>query len=179
MLLNKRLKIVRQLLGIAESLGIKLERRGSFAPTWNGKSVNLDGPADYSDLLHEFAHWQVAAKHRRRLVNYGLGSPDPYTHIEHNRHNSNIDERDEEQSSLLGIAYEAALGLEFTATLNDHAWWPYFSPRGEEESLALLQESAEGHGFWKFWRIIFTLQKRGLLTGHLPTGLLGDKKSGG
>lgn len=79
----------------------------------------------WSNLLHEVAHCQVAAPSRRRMSDFGLGmTPDglmdrpgavPLM-------TSSTANGEEEYASALGILWEAHLGLDYEDTLNTHQW---------------------------------------------------------
>lgn len=110
---------------LAADLGVDL----STAPPgrgyqWDGRSIATGGVHD-ADVLHDIAHWLVAAKRRRQLPEFGLG-PSPSAHAQHTqRHLSYQFAQDEESmASLLGIAWERRLGMDWKDTVMEHGWRP-------------------------------------------------------
>lgn len=145
---------------IAEYLGIKLDERDphdSFM--WDGFTIGIGGQSD-SNIIHEISHWLLSPSWRRKIVDFGLGSG-PETG---NTRKANLAEVssdhflggqssfEESCASLLGIAFEAALGLDFNKTFEDHEW---YNDVGEDN----------------FWIIVAKLNEFGLLENHYPTVL--------
>jgi hypothetical protein len=112
-------------LAIAAKQGIAT-RPGSPALdfSWNGESLRADTEAYV--LLHEVAHFQLAAPARRQVIDFGLGAG-PETG---NRATADsaaclfgIDrEHEEALASLLGILWEVELGQPALASLLDQNW---------------------------------------------------------
>ena len=80
---------------------------------------NSGGEWDYSNTIHEIAHWIVSTPERRKEINWGLGpSPDGFFSIETVKHSYD----EEGEASLLGIAIERKLGLPWERTFRYHQW---------------------------------------------------------
>jgi hypothetical protein len=115
----------RQALALAASFGMGLRAgrpRGGFG--WDGRSLRTATEAYV--LLHEVAHYQLAAPTRRRHVDFGLG-PGPETgDIRAAARQASrfglAREREEAMASLLGILWEAALGQPALASFLDQNW---------------------------------------------------------
>lgn len=139
-----------QIQKIANHLGILLSSRSPRDTyLWDGHSIGVGG-LNYSHQLHEIAHWQVATPQQRTQVDFGLG-PGPETGLKVDLLVSPEEaQHQEELASLLGIAYEAALGLNYLDTLRCHSW-----------------EYDTG-----FFETIQFLTHRGLLSQHLPTTMI-------
>jgi len=96
-----------------------------------GQDFNWDGTAARSDteayvLLHEAAHFQLAAPTRRQRIDFGLG-PGPDTgRREAAEAAATIfgleREREEAMASLLGILWEVELGQPALASFLDQNW---------------------------------------------------------
>jgi hypothetical protein len=91
---------------------------------WNGSALRADSEAYV--LLHEVAHFQVAAPERRSLPEFGLGAgPDTLLRAEAEgaqRVFGLAREAEEAAASLLGILWEAALGHPALASFLDQNW---------------------------------------------------------
>jgi len=77
-------------------------------------------------LLHEIAHFQLAAPARRRLAEFGLG-PGPETGDRRTAERQAVlrgiaREREEAMASLLGILWEVELGQPALASFLDQNW---------------------------------------------------------
>lgn len=138
-----------RVISLAAVLGIPLSSREDGF-NWDGKTVACAIPVfDTSDVIHEIAHWLCSSPQRRALPNYGLG-PSAECDDAPELLWEPIAQEEEEHASLLGVAFEAALGLDFFRTLEIHSW---------------VYDDMAGP---KFWRIIAQLNRRGLLVGHVP-----------
>jgi hypothetical protein len=92
--------------------------------SWDGKALRADTEAYV--LLHEAAHFQLAAPERRGCIDFGLG-PGPETG---NRAAAAAAatlsglalEREEAMASLLGILWEVELGQPALASFLDQNW---------------------------------------------------------
>ncbi len=141
------------LLGV---VGISISRR-RIGPTWDGSTLAISG-LEPADIIHELAHWLVATPRERKMPEYGCGMS-LFTSFESAKIlNDRTDSFREENASVLGIAYGAAIGFppdEIEFLLEEHNWSDSF-PRH----------------FWLdeyFWRVVVRLNRTGLMRGHLPT----------
>jgi hypothetical protein len=116
-----RLAVVR----LAGRLGIPIR---SGAPPrsfgWDGR-IMRSGTEAYV-LLHEIAHWQMAAGRRRHAPEFGLG-PGPETGHRAAAERATLltgeaREREEAMASLLGILWETALRQPALASFLDQNW---------------------------------------------------------
>ena len=115
----------RQALAALTGLGMAI-REGAPSEdfSWDGRAVR-SGTEAYV-LLHEAAHFQLAAPARRRRIDFGLG-PGPET----GRRAAAAQaatlfglarEREEAMASLLGILWEVELGHPALASFLDQNW---------------------------------------------------------
>jgi hypothetical protein len=117
---------------------------------WDGAALN--GATEAYVILHEIAHFVLAPRERRCLVDFGLG-PGPDT-IDRDRAEcaavvAPLARAEEEAAaSLLGIIWEARLSQPALASFLDQNW------------LEGLERSAAGH----FSHVLAGLQRRGLLS---------------
>jgi len=92
--------------------------------SWDGKA--LRGDTEAYVLLHEAAHFQLAAPLRRQAIDFGLGpGPETGDRAAAAAAASLFDlaaEREEAMASLLGILWEAALGHPALASFLDQNW---------------------------------------------------------
>lgn len=90
---------------------------------WDGALLYAGNMSTGSNLIHEVAHYFVAAEPDRKIPEYGLGNaPDsnvkaPYTKAMHLR------DVEESQASILGILWEKELGHDYFYTLEKHGWY--------------------------------------------------------
>jgi hypothetical protein len=115
----------REALALAARFGMAV-RPGSPSLdfSWNGNS--LRGDTEAYVLLHEVAHFQLAAPRRRHAIDFGLG-PGPETGDCAGAEAAAslfglAAEREEAMASLLGILWEAALGHPALASFLDQNW---------------------------------------------------------
>ncbi len=115
----------RRALALAAAQGIAT-RAGSPALdfSWNGESLRADTEAYV--LLHEVAHFQLAAPERRQIVDFGLGAG-PETGDRAAADSAAClfgmaREQEEALASLLGILWEVELGQPALASLLDQNW---------------------------------------------------------
>ena len=92
--------------------------------SWDGHGVRCDTEAYV--LLHEVAHFQLAAPARRRRIDFGLG-PGPETGERAAAEEQAslfglAREREEAMASLLGILWEVELGHPALASFLDQNW---------------------------------------------------------
>lgn len=92
--------------------------------SWDGRGVRCDTEACV--LLHEAAHFQLAAPERRRRIDFGLGpGPETGDRATAERQASLFGlarEREEAMASLLGILWEVELGQPALASFLDQNW---------------------------------------------------------
>jgi hypothetical protein len=115
----------RDALALASRVGMAV-RPGSprLDFSWSGKA--LRGDTEAYVLLHEVAHFQLAAPLRRHAIDFGLG-PGPETGDRAGAAAAAslfelAAEREEAMASLLGILWEAALGHPALASFLDQNW---------------------------------------------------------
>ena len=101
---------------IAEHLGIQLDMNRTLR-RWDGKSISCKNLFD-SDIIHEIAHWMVAPQSRRDKIDFGI-----YKEL-------SIDESNNEEAlaSLLGVSFEAGLGMDYIDTLLEHSLIEFSAP---------------------------------------------------
>lgn len=101
-----------------------LDEPPSASFMWDGRVIRTDVEATV--IVHELAHWLVAAPERRPLVEFGLG-PGPETS---RRKEARAQQRlsfeqcmhEEQQTSLLGILWEAELGQPAILAFLEQNW---------------------------------------------------------
>lgn len=114
-----------QALHLLASLGMAMRDghpREDFS--WNGTTVRSETEAYV--LLHEAAHFQLAAPTRRHAIDFGLG-PGPETGARDEAERAAMlfgiaREREEAMASLLGILWEVELGQPALASFLDQNW---------------------------------------------------------
>jgi hypothetical protein len=112
-------------LALATRVGMAVQAGSpSLDFSWNGKA--LRGDTEAYVLLHEVAHFQLAAPLRRHIIDFGLG-PGPETGDRVGAAAAAsvfglAAEREEAMASLLGILWEAALGHPALASFLDQNW---------------------------------------------------------
>ncbi|MGH6968110.1 MAG: hypothetical protein ACREEL_01335 [Stellaceae bacterium] len=117
--------------------------------SWDG--VALRSATEAYVLLHEVAHYQLAAPARRTWVDFGLG-PGPETgHRERAARAQTVfglaREREEAMASLLGILWEAELGHPALASLLDQNWLEGAGRPGTAAHFTDIFTSLERGGF--------------------------------
>ena len=58
---------------LAKLLGVRVERRPTYTPLWDGRALNIHGLNEMG-YVHELMHWLLATPFRRSLPNFGHGS---------------------------------------------------------------------------------------------------------
>jgi hypothetical protein len=115
----------RQAIALADALDIAV-RPGSPALdfSWNGEA--LRGDTEAYVLLHEVAHFQLAAPARRHVIDFGLGAgPETGDRAAADgaaRLFGVAREHEEAMASLLGITWEIELGQPALASFLDQNW---------------------------------------------------------
>jgi len=115
----------RRALALAASLGMGIRAESPrWAYGWDGRA--LAARTEAYVLLHEVAHFQLAAPVRRRRAEFGLGpGPETGNLAGAGRHAVPLGlarEREEAMASLLGILWEAELGQPALASFLDQNW---------------------------------------------------------
>jgi hypothetical protein len=111
---------------VAAQLGIPLiDGPPAEAFSWDGTAIRSQTEA--SVLLHEVAHWQLCPASRIHLPDFGLGAG-PETGRRHEADAARaVDEltevREEQRASLLGILWEAHLGLPALFAFLEQNWF--------------------------------------------------------
>jgi hypothetical protein len=115
----------RRAIAVAGEHGIAI-RAGNPALdfSWDGKTLRSDTEAYV--LLHEIAHFQLAAPARRQVIDFGLGAG-PETGDRAAADGAAClfgiaREREEAMASLLGILWEIELGQPALASFLDQNW---------------------------------------------------------
>jgi hypothetical protein len=112
-------------VALAHRFGIAtLDEEPARAFSWNGNVVRTR--SEPSVLLHEIAHWQICPPARRGLPDFGLGAgPETGRKDEADLARATdlaIQEREEAMASLLGILWEAEMGLPAIAAFTEQNW---------------------------------------------------------
>lgn len=115
----------RDALRVLAGFGMELRPGPPAADfSWDGRGVRCDTEAYV--LLHEAAHFQLAAPERRRRIDFGLGpGPETGDRATAERQASLFGlarEREEAMASLLGILWEVELGQPALASFLDQNW---------------------------------------------------------
>lgn len=95
---------------------------------WDGSVIRTDVEATV--IVHEVAHWLVAAPERRPLLDFGLGpGPETTKRVEARGHKRLTFEecmREEQQTSLLGVLWEAELGQPAILAFLEQNWMEHW-----------------------------------------------------
>jgi hypothetical protein len=142
----------------------------SLDVSWNGRAVR--GATEAYVLLHEGAHFQLAAPERRRLIDFGLG-PGPETGdktaaLRAQRVYEIAREREEAGASLLGILWEVELGQPGLASFLDQNWLEGAARPGTAAHFAAVLTSLRDDGF---------IDAAGRPRPHLREAADGDQES--
>lgn len=122
------------------SCGFVCEQR-SCVHQWDGKH-NVLRAGEAHNLIHEYAHWLVASKTRRRVPGFGLGpEPEGWGKIPVKLTDKNI-AKEECLASLLGIMIDRALGGDWLSHAVEHSWGYHNTEVDIEEQRALVDEIA-------------------------------------
>ena len=153
----------RTALALAHGFGMPVHPEGTRCLfNWDGTALN--GATEAYVILHEIAHFALAPRERRFLVEFGLG-PGPDTLDREAAERAAVvcllaREEDEALASLLGIAWEAELGQPALASFLDQNW------------LEGLDRNAPRH----FTAVLATLRQHPALLDilHWPHGRAGE-----
>jgi hypothetical protein len=123
-------------------VGIAWTMRDPRGPVFNGRDVNVMTARTPSLVLHELAHFMVASRRdpaRALKPNFGLGRAYAGSTT---RCTLPIDicRAEEALASVLGICFEASLGMDFARTLYTHGW---SSTKDEPDWSSAEEELAE------------------------------------
>jgi len=115
----------RAAFSVARDFGMAIHPEGTPCLfNWDGTGLNAATEAYV--ILHEVAHFALAPRARRGLIDFGLG-PGPDT-VDRDAAESAVvvspieREQDEAAASLLGILWEASLGQPALASFVDQNW---------------------------------------------------------
>lgn len=117
---------VRQrIVVLAGACGIAtMDEEPARAFSWDGRVIR--SRSEPSVLLHEIAHWRICPAERRQLPDFGLGAgPETGRVAEADAArlaDQALQEREEAMASLLGILWEAQLGLPAMAAFAEQNW---------------------------------------------------------
>lgn len=162
-----------EIKSIIDYLGIPTtDNDPQYGFQYDGNAISIKN-ISVSALLHEISHWLLASETERKLIDYGLGRG-PDTGRKNPDAQNKADEvkikieslilskdtmhlTNDSYASLLGIAFEAALGYDISKTTMVHNWASEDCKKSDDM-------------FDKFFfSIISSLQDKKLLTGHIPT----------
>ena len=115
--------------------------------TWDGRAVAIR--MEPSVIVHEVAHYQLAAPERRHLADFGLGAgPESgdKARCESERRVFGTDcDREEALASLLGVLWEAELGQPAVLAFLEQNWLEGgASPHNVRHFVRVVTELAEG-----------------------------------
>lgn len=121
---------MRKIRQLARKWGTSIRKRSCRDYAFNGKTIaeldcdSLKRRTD-SNLIHDIAHFVVAAPERRTIPEFGLGdSPDTLRFMTPriSGMTGKMAQQEEELASALGIWWEREFGLDWRKTLRDHCW---------------------------------------------------------
>jgi len=117
--------------------------------SWDGEALRADTEAYV--LLHEVAHYQLAAPARRRVVDFGLGAG-PETGARAAAERAAVlfgvaREREEAMASLLGILWEVTLGHPALASFLDQNWLEGAGSPGAARHFTRILAALQQQGF--------------------------------
>ena len=132
----------------AVGLGLRAGRPGEDF-SWDGHAVRTGTEACV--LLHEAAHFQLAAPQRRNRIDFGLG-PGPETGNRRAAADAKLlfgaaREREEAMASLLGILWEVELGHPALASFLDQNWLEGADRPGTADHFRTMLQTLQHGGF--------------------------------
>ena len=163
----------RAAIALAVRFGIPvLDEDPAMAFSWDGTVIRTQSEA--SVVIHEIAHWQIAPPARRALPDFGLGAgPETGRIAEADAARCVTDaekEREELLASLLGILWEAALGLPAIHAFVEQNWLEAWDRRAAAD---------------QFRNTVDALIRRGLIgpdgmpyVGNAATAAISSRNSG-
>jgi hypothetical protein len=140
----------RQARHLAAAFGLGVRPRPPRAGyAWDGRALSTATEAYV--LLHEIAHFQLAAPARRRCVDFGLG-PGPETGDRDGAERRALvfgleREREEAAASLLGILWEVELSQPALASFLDQNWLEGVPGPGAARHFAAVLAELRAGGF--------------------------------
>ena len=122
----------RKIVAWARAHGVPINTRRLCMGYRGGPNAHVCGSKDFrlDDVLHEIAHWLVAAPERRLLTNFGLGSDPDLTYSSKLVIHEATAQVEEEIASLVGISILHHLfgnTARTQAALEHHAWFAHYS----------------------------------------------------
>ncbi len=138
-------------IALLQAFGLKVDELDTNSPTWDGRVLHIARITTTGNLLHELAHFLVAAKRRQRLPNWGLGmDPDKGPRVPCVLSDEQA-QHEEVRCALLGVLLASWYGFDWRAHVVDvHV---HLEP---DDSNHLL-----------YWTSIAWLGKKGLLPWDL------------
>jgi hypothetical protein len=140
----------RQALAVADEHGIAV-RAGSPTLDFSWSGGTLRGDTEAYVLLHEIAHFQLAAPARRHIIDFGLGAgPETGDRAGADRAACLFGvarEREEAMASLLGILWEIELGQPALASLLDQNWLEGAGGAAASRHFETILAALHGGGF--------------------------------
>jgi len=137
-------------LALAAEFGIEtVESSPGSAFNWDGRRLRADTEAYV--LLHEIAHYQLAAPERRAAIDFGLGPGPDTSDREAAERAATLPmlERDREEAmvSLLGILWEVERGHPALASFLDQNWLAGEGNEADARHFADVLERLRAGGF--------------------------------
>lgn len=107
---------------LALAVGCPLNWHRKCGVQWNTKDVACKGE-DASNIIHDIAHYAVATKAARKVIDFGLGAgPSSVDQSIDSIYSGSKCDSIERRASALGIYWEKKLGLNWESTAEYHSW---------------------------------------------------------